>query len=91
MKEFFKRVGLFAGINAVLIGLFMLITNLSADMCILYPTLASCFIGIPHEFFKADKEERKPDIAGGIGAAWFGSIGIAAVIFAICLIAGVIV
>ena len=88
MKEFFKRAGEFALFNAVLIGLCMLITNLKADMCVLYPTLLSCFLGIPYEFYTAHKEARKVDIAGGIGAAWFGSIVAAGIIFAICLLKG---
>ena len=90
MKDFWKRAGFFAILNAILMGLFMLITNLPGDMCILYPTLVSCFLGIPHELFMAEKEDRRIDPAGGIGAAWVGAIVIAAIIFVILLSFGVI-
>ena len=90
MKEFWGRVGLFAPINAVLIGLCLLVTNLPKDMCVLYPTLASCFLGVLYEPFYAHKKGKRMDIAGGVGGAWFGPIVIGGIIFAIMLLAKVV-
>ena len=83
MKEFFKRAGLFAAVNGVLILLLLLITKLSSDNCILYGTLFSLVLGLLCELYVAKKAERRPDIAGGWGAAILGSLVIAVVILVI--------
>ena len=91
MKDFWKRAGFFAILNAILIGLLAVITKLPADACILYGSLCSIIWGLPHEFFMAEKEGRHPDISAGWGAAILGCLALACVIFALCLISGTIV
>lgn len=92
MKDFIKRATLFAIINAVLIGTCFLFNRNAAmpDYNIIYGSLVSLLLGIPYEFVTARKADRRPDISGGIGAAWLGAIVMAAVIFVILLVAGVI-
>lgn len=86
MKNFFKRAGLFAIANAVLIGLAALITKISLDTCIVISCIFLCFIGLPYEFYLAHKEGRRPDIGEGWGAAVFGSIVAGFIIYGIHLI-----
>lgn len=93
MKEFAQRAILFAIVNAVLIGTCFLFNPKAAmpDYNIIYGTLVSLLLGLPYEIYTAKKAERRPDVAGGWGAAILGALVMAAVIFVILLIAGVIV
>ena len=91
MKDFWKRAGFFAILNAFLIGVLSIISKLPADACILYGSLCSVIWGLPHEFFMAEKEDRHPDVSAGWGAAILGSLVMACLIFVICLITGKIV
>ena len=86
MKEFFNRAAVFAVLNAVLIGLSALITKVTLDTSIIICCLFCILIGLPYEFLKADREGRRPDIAGGWGAAIFGAIVAAFIIYGIHLI-----
>jgi len=86
MKNFFKRAGLFAVANALLIGLLALVTKLTLDTCIILSCIFFCFIGLPYEFYLAHKEERRPDIGEGWGAAVFGTLVIAFIIYGIYLL-----
>ena len=90
MKEFWKRAGLFAAVNAVIIILLMLITRLPSDSCIIYGSLCSIILGLPWEIFTAMKADRRPDISGGWGAAIFGALVMAGIIFVILLSSGAI-
>ena len=83
MKEFFNRAVLFAAVNAVLILLMLLITKLPSDSCIIYGSLCSILLGLFWEFYTAEKAERRPDIAGGWGAAILGALVAAVVILVI--------
>ena len=92
MKEFFKRFGIFALICAIMIGLCFLVNRhpKMPDYNIIYGTLISLFLGIPYEIYTAWKEQRRPSVET-FGASVFGTIVMAAVIFIILFIAGVIV
>ena len=83
MKEFYTRAGLFAAVNAVVILLLLLISKLPSDSCIIYGSLCSILLGLAYEFLTADRANRRPDIAGGWGAAILGSLVVAVVILVI--------
>lgn len=93
MKEFFQRAMLFALVNAVIIGTCFLFNRNAAmpDYNIIYGTLVSLILGLPYEIVTARKSDRRPDISGGWGAAIVGTLVMAAIIFVILLVAGVIV
>ena len=91
MKEFVQRAVMFAILNAVIIGT-CVIFNRHAEMPdynIIYGTLASLLLGIPYEIHTARKQDRRPSVET-FGASVFGVIIMAAVIFVILFIAGVI-
>lgn len=92
MKEFVQRAVLFAIINAVLIGTCFLFNKNAAmpDYNIIYGTLASLLLSIPYEIHTARKGQRRPSVET-FGASIFGAFVMAAVIFLILFIAGVIV
>ena len=92
MKEFIQRAVLFAVINALIIGICFAINPHAKmpDYNIIYGTLFSLVLDIPYEIYKAWKEERRPSVET-FGASIFGAIVMAAVIFLILFIAGVIV
>lgn len=86
MKTFFKRSGIFALIDIILLGLLVLVSGQPFDTCVIGATLCSCFLGLPYEFLAAIKQDRKPIYSEGLGAAFFGSIAASFVIYAIYLI-----
>ena len=92
MKEFITRAGIFALLNAVIIGTFFVFNRNAAmpDYNIVYGSLVSLLLGLPYEIVTARKAERRPDIAGGWGAAILGALVMAAVIFVILLCSGAI-
>jgi len=92
MKEFFNRAMLFALVNAVIIGTCFLFNRNAAmpDYNIIYGTLVSLVLGLPYEIVTARKAERRPDVAGGWGAAIVGTLVMAAIIFVILLTSGAI-
>ena len=85
MKEFFNRAIIFAIVNAVIIGTFFLFNRQAAmpDYNIVYGSLVSLLLGLPYEIVTARKADRRPDIAGGWGAAILGSLVAAVVILVI--------
>jgi len=92
LDRFVPRAALFAVINAAVIGLLFAVAHPKMpDYNIVYGTIGSILFGLVFEFYMADKNFRRPDISGGWGAAIFGSIAAAAVIFVALLIAKVIV
>lgn len=93
MKDFIFRALVFAFVNALIIGTFFLFNRHAAmpDYNIVYGSLVSLLLGLPYEIVTARKAERRPDIAGGWGAAILGALVMAAIIFVILLCAGVIV
>ena len=92
MKEFIQRAVLFAVINALIIGICFAINPHAKmpDYNIIYGTLISLVLGIPYEIYKAWKEERRPSVET-FGAAVFGTIVMAGLLFFILFLAGVIV
>lgn len=93
MKEFITRAGIFAILNAIIIGTFFLFNRNAAmpDYNIVYGSLVSLLLGLPYEIYTSRKAERIPDIAGGWGAAILGSLVMAVIIFVILLCARTIV
>lgn len=92
MKEFIQRTVLFAVINALIIGICFIINPHAkmSDYNIIYGTLASLLLSIPYEIHTARKGQRRPSVET-FGASIFGAFVMAAVIFLILFIAGVIV
>lgn len=92
MKDFIVRAVIFAIINFVLMGTFFLFNRNAAmpDYNIVYGTLVSMVLGFPFEFASAKKRGVRPDVAGGVGAAWFGAILMAAIVFVVLLSTGII-
>lgn len=86
MKDFFKRAGIFAMINALLIGLLKMISILSIDTCIIYCTILSIIAGFAYEIGVAIKNGDKPNLAEMFGASIFGSIVAAFLIYSCVLI-----
>ena len=88
LDQFVPRAVLFALVNAILIGLVLLLqpSKLSFDNVIIISTLVSIAAGLPFEIIRASKNDRMPDFSGGWGAAIFGSIVAAFIITAIHLL-----
>lgn len=93
MKEFFKRAVIFAIINAVLIGTCFLFNRNAKlpDYNIIYGTLVSLLLGFPYEIVAAKRAGRRPVLSEFWGAAIFGSIVMAAIVFIVLYACGVIV
>lgn len=91
MKDFIFRALVFAFVNAILIGTFFLFNKGAAmpDYNIIYGTLVSLLVSVPYEIGSARKQDRRPSVET-FGASIFGAIVMAAIIFVILLIAGVI-
>lgn len=86
MKDFYKRVCIFAVINAVLIGLFSLVSPLVFDTCVIVCSLFCIALGFGYELYDSIKKDHKPSMAEMFGASVFGSLVAAFVIVGITLL-----
>lgn len=86
MKGFFKRVGIFAILNAVLIELLKTVSSMTIDSCVIYCTLFCIVIGVVYELYDSIKKGTKPSLAEMGGATIFGSIVAGFIIYGVHLI-----
>ena len=86
MKDFFKRASIFAGINAILIGLTSLISSLVFDTCVIVCSLFCIVVGFAYELYDSIKNDHKPSMAEMFGASIFGTLVAAFIIYGIYLL-----
>lgn len=86
MKEFIQRAGIFAVLNAVLIGLFSLVSPLVFDTCVIVCSLFCITLGFGYELYDSIKKDHKPNMAEMFGVSVFGSLVAAFVIVGITLL-----
>ncbi len=86
MKEFYKRVGIFAILNAILIGLSSLVSPLTFDTCVIVCSLFCIVLGFGYELYDSIKKDHKPSMAEMFGASVFGSLVAAFIIVGITLL-----
>ena len=86
MKEFYKRVGIFAILNAILIGLSSLVSPLTFDTCVIVCSLFCIVLGFGYELYDSIKKDHKLSMAEMFGASVFGSLVAAFIIVGITLL-----